>query len=898
MQPRIRGTKRIRMWLQALISRRHVERELDEEMRFHIDMEAAKHARRGLPPDEARRRASLAFGSVEQHKEAMREGRGVRGIERAAFDLRFATRQLRKTPGFTVAAVLTLALGIGGNAAVFSVVNGVLLRPLAYPDADRIVTIGHLTRGGDLPPRLPNASAAHVVYEGSASFDAMALYSSWQASLTGDGAPEWVDIASVTRSIFDVLRVPPALGRTFTADEDRPNGPRAAILGHALWRQRFGGDPSIVGRTVTIDGIARQVVGVMPAGFAFPTSATQVLVPMRIDRNDLGGFNTPGIGRLRAGVTPEQAARDLAVRLPRVATLVDFVSLETIRDARIVPDVHPYLDDVVGSVRPVLWTVWAMIGLVLLIACVNVASLLLVRADTRRREVALRIALGAERGHLLAQSLAESAMLLVAGSVLGIVLAWAAVAVLPRLAPDLVPRLGDVRIDLAVVAGTTLVAAVVAVVFGVVPVARNRAVAPASMLRSGDRAATVDRHSGRLRQLLVVAQVAMATVLLVGSGLVLRSFEKLRSVDPGFRADGVITFRIALPYSRYPKPEGVAQFHYNMLDRIRALPGVVAAGATGKLPLDATFSEIDPLRLEGKVMPPNVLPPLAEMRVATPGYFEAMGIPLLEGRTLGRSDTERKSGAVLVTQAIVRKLMDGKRPIGARVAHGLPGNANERPWSDVVGVVGDVRGVSLDREPMGAVYYAMVNPPRVDMDWLARSMVYAVRTSTPPAALIASVRGELAQLDPSLPLAETRTLSSVVAAAQSGMRFSMIGFAIVAVIGLFIGAVGLYGVLSYVTAQRTREIGVRLALGATPASVRVAVLRRGIAVAGVGLVLGILAAISLRALATPLLYGVTPTDPITLLAVSLVLLAVGALAAWLPARRAARLDPVRALRWE
>jgi putative ABC transport system permease protein len=886
------------MWLQALASRRRVEHELDEEMRFHIDMEAAKHAGRGLPPDEARRRASLAFGSVEQHKEAMREGRGVRGIERAAFDLRFATRQLRKTPGFTLAAVLTLALGIGGNAAVFSVVNGVLLRPLAYPDADRLVAIGHRTRGGDLPSQLPNATATQVVYDGSPSFDAMALYNTFQASLTGDGEPDWIDVVSVTRSIFDVLRVPPALGRAFTEEEDRPKGPRAVILGHALWRQRFGGDPSILGRTVTIDGVARQVVGVMPAGFAFPTPAMQVLVPMRVDRNDLGGFNTPGIGRLRPGVTPEQAARDLAARLPRVTTLVDFLSAKTIRDARIVPDVHPYLDDVVGGERPEHWTHWAMIGLVLLIACVNVASLLLVRADTRRREVALRIALGAERGHLLAQSLAESAMLLLAGGVLGILLAWAAVALLPRLAPELVPRLGDVCIDLAVVACTTLVAAVVAVAFGVVPVARNRAVAPASMLRSGDRSATIDRHSGRLRQLLVVAQVAMATVLLVGSGLVLRSFEKLRSVDPGFRADGVVTFRIALPYARYPKSEAVARFHYAMLDRLRALPGVAAAGATGKLPLAGSFSEIDPLRLEGKPMPPNELPPLAEMRVATPGYFEAMGIPLVAGRFLERSDTDRQTGAVLVTQAIVRKVMEGRPAVGARIAHGMPGIAHERPWSDVVGVVGDVRGLSLDKEPMGAVYYAMVNRPGVDMDWLAWSMVYAVRTSMPPAALIASVRRELAQLDPSLPLAETRTLASVVAAAQSGMRFSMIGFAIVAVIGLFIGAVGLYGVLSYVTAQRTREIGVRMALGATPASVCAAVLQRGVVVAGIGLVAGILAAISLRALATPLLYGVTPTDPITLLVVSLVLLSVGALAAWLPARRAAKLDPVRALRWE
>jgi predicted permease len=619
---------------------------------------------------------------------------------------------------------------------------------------------------------------------------------------------------------------------------------------------------------------------------------------MRIDRNDLGGFNTPGIARLRRGVTPEQARRDLAKLLPGVTKLVDFISEQTLRDAGLAPDVHPYLDDVVGGVRPVLWTLWAMVGLVLLIACVNVASLLLVRAEARRREVALRVALGAERGHLLAQSLAESAMLLVMGAGLGLVFAWGAVTALPRVAPDLLPRLADIRIDAVVLACTTLIAAAVAVAFGVLPIARNRAVAPASMLRGADRSSTTDRHSGRLRQTLVVAQVAMATVLLVGSGLVLRSFQKLRGVNLGFRPDGVVTFRIALPQPRYKTSESVAQFHYAMLDRLRAVPGVEVAGATGQLPLTPTFSEFDPLRMEGVAAPPNALPPMAEMRVATPGYFEAMGIPVVQGRTLERSDTDRQTGAVLVTQSIVRKVMQGRPAIGAHVAHGLPSVSSERPWSDVVGVVGDVRGLSLDQEPMGAVYYAMVNRPKVDMDWLARSMVYAVRTKLPPAELVAAARRELAQLDPTLPLAETRTMTSVVDAAKGGMRFSMVGFAVAAAIGLFMGAIGLYGVLSYVTAQRTREIGVRMALGATPSSVRASILRRGVLVSAIGLGAGLAAAVSLRMLAKPLLYGITPTDPVTLAAVSLVLLCAGALAAWLPARRAARLDPVRALRWD
>ena len=898
------GRKRIAMWLRALAARSRVEAELDEEMRFHLDMEAEKYRLAGLPPDEARRRAVAAFGGVERHKEAMRDGRGGRGLERAARDLRVAFRQLRRTPGFTAAAVITLALGIGGNAVVFGVVNAVLLRPLPYPSADRIVAIGHRSRGGDIPERLPHSSAAYVVYQGPRrTLEAMALYDPGRGSLTGDGsAPEWVETVHATRSLFDVLGVAPALGRTFAAEEDAPGGAAVVVLSHALWRQRFGGDPSVLGRTVVINGNSYTIVGVMPRGFAFPTPDVQLWLPYKLDRKDLGGFNTPGIGRLRAGVTPAAAERELTALLPGITQVVDFIPAQALKDTRLRADVHPYADDVVGSVRPALWTLWAMIGLVLLIACVNVASLLLVRAESRQREVALRVALGAERGHLLAQFLAESVVLLVLGSALGVALARGAVWLLPLLGPGVLPRAGEVGIDGAVLAFTALVAAAAALVFGAIPVARHRNASPASVLSGGGRAATAGRGAGRVRQLLVVSQVAMATVLLVASGLMLRSFQRLRAVDPGFRPEGVLTFRIPLPFSKYREPQAVARFHYAMLDRLRALPGVQAAGATGRLPLMGPTTLIDPLRVEG--VPPPVgagsVPPVVEMRVATPGYFEAMGIPLRAGRLLDRSDTDRQSGAVLVNETVVRTLMQGRDPIGARVAHGLAGLPGARAWSDVVGVVGDVRGASLEEAPVGAVYYAMVNRPGVDMDWLARSMVYAVRTTgaSPPAALLPAVRRALGELDPTLPLAEVRTLSQVVDAARAKMRFTMVGLLAAAAVGLFMGAVGLYGVLSYVTAQRTREIGVRIALGASPRSVRMSVLGRGMAVSGAGLAAGLALALALRRLAAPLLYGVSPTDPATLAGVSLVLLAAGALATWLPARRAARLDPVQALRWD
>jgi putative ABC transport system permease protein len=378
----------------------------------------------------------------------------------------------------------------------------------------------------------------------------------------------------------------------------------------------------------------------------------------------------------------------------------------------------------------------------------------------------------------------------------------------------------------------------------------------------------------------------------------LRSFAQRRAVDPGFAPAGVVTFRVALPRSRYPEAREVARFHGALLDSIRALPGVRAAGATGRLPLDGPSMMFDPLRVDGVAVPPDQLPPLAEMRVATPGYFEAVGIPLLEGRLPARDDWERRTGAVIVSERIARQVIRGREPVGSRVAHGLAVGRSTRPWSEVVGVVGDVHGVSLQEPPMGAVYYAMQNPDSVDMDWLSWSMAYAVRADVPLAALLPAVRRIVHQADAELPIAEVRPLDAVVDAARAGMRFTVLGLTAAALVGVFLGAVGLYGVLSYLTALRTREIGVRLALGATPRSVRGMVLRHGLLVTVSGLVVGLAGAVALRRLATPLLYGVAPADPPTLVAVAVVLLLVGALATWLPARRAARLDPVRALRAE
>jgi putative ABC transport system permease protein len=888
--------KWLTMTLREVTRRSEVAAEADEEMRFHLAMEAEQNLRRGAAPDRAQRDALLSFGGVLRHKESMQDEQPSRPLVRLARDLRFALRMLRKTPGFTIAAVLTLAVGIGGNTAVFSAVNGVLLHPLPYPNADRLVTIAHTTKGGGIPVNLPGSSATHVVYSAAKSFSSLALYETYKLTLTGTDAPERVSTAHVTQSIFSVLSIVPQLGRAFTAEQDKPGAASVVLISDALWHRRFGADRSVLGRSVLLDGRPSTIIGVMPRGFEFPSTDVQLWMPMQIDMKALEGFHTPEIGLLRPGVTPEAAQRELTALLPRVSTLVDFLSPETLRNAGIRPDVHLYADDVVGgSVRRTLWTLWATVVLVLLIACVNVASLLAVRAESRRREMSLRSALGAARGHLMAQSVTESTVLVLLGAAVGVALAYAALGMVRRYGGDMLPRMSEVHIDGVVLLLTALVTAGAAVIFGMAPLA-TRAASGSTLFGLGDRGGTTDASRLRMRHVLVVAQVAMAAMLLVVCGLMVRTAKNLTRVDIGFRPDSVLTFRIALSDVGYPKPLDVAHFHEALLQRIRSLPGVEAAGATSDLPLSADGAAGDPLRVDRGDGQASALPPAAEMRGATSGYFEAMGIPLRRGRAFDDNDAERRTGAVLVTEEVVRKGMSGRDPIGLRVAHGLAGVHDERPWSDVVGVVGDIRGSSLEEPPIGAVYYPMVTSPGVNMDWLARRMSYAVRVHTDPEALFPAIHAIVRELDPSIPITDVRTLRSIVDAASSKTRFAMMGLTIAAAAGLLLGSIGLYGMLAFATSQRTREIGVRIALGAKPAEMRVSVLRQGLELCLAGVALGLVAAIALRVAIRPLLYEVSATDPLTFLAVAAVLLLVGTVAAWIPATRAAHLDPVRALR--
>ena len=878
------------------LAARLLARLLPREERQEIlgDLEETFHAR-------ARRRGNAAAGRWYRLQALLLPpwiwwGRRGEIVHDRATDLRHALRALAKTPGFTAVAVLTLGLAIGANAGIFSVVNGTLLRPLPFPEPERLVTIAHTTHGGDLPPQLPSSSAAHVVYEeGSRSFESMALYQTGEANLTGGERPVRAIVAWTTATLFDVLRVPPEVGRVFTAVEDRPDGPPVAVISHALWRDHFAGDPAVLGRQVMLDGRPRTVVGVMPSRFAFPEPGVDAWLPLRIDRSELSGFHMPSVGRLRPGVTPAAAQRELATLLPRISTELGFLPLELLRGAGIAPDVHPYLDELVGSLRPTLWALMGTVGLVLLIACANVANLLLVRAESRQRDVAVRRALGANRWRLLSQLLAESALLAAAGAALGLALAYGGLRLLRARGPRQLPRLEEVSIDWSVLAFTIFLAAAVALTFAAIAALRQRRGSLVGALRDGTRGATIGAAARRGREALVVSQVALALVLLVGSGLMLRSFRELRRVDPGFRADGVLTFRLSLPLATYPDGESAAALHRRAMAEIAALPGVVAVGGTDRLPL-AGFSPVaDPVRVEGHAVDLEALPPVMEMRSATGELFAALGVPLLEGRLLEPGDSERRTGAVLLTETAARKLFPRGNPLGRRVAHGLPGQPDERPWSHVVGVVGDVRS-GLTEEPLGGVYYPPLTSPGTDMDWLGRDLWYVVRAEVPPESLLPAVRARIARLDPALPLAEPQPLADVVARAQAQMAFTLAVLALAAGVGVVLGAVGLYGVVSYVTAQRTREIGLRVALGAEARAVRGMVMRQGLGVVVLGLLLGTAAALALSRFVTALLYGVSARDPATYAGVAALLLLVGLLAVWLPARRAARVSPVLALR--
>jgi putative ABC transport system permease protein len=802
-------------------------------------------------------------------------------------DLRYAARRLASSPGFAAAALLTLALGIGANSAIFSVVDGVLLRPLPFREPDRLVRL--YTHGAGAPPSEISAPDFMSLREQSGVFTDVAAYTESNATLTGTGEPESLKGLWVSAGFFRVLGVSPVLGRGFVPDANLPGHAREVVLSYGTWRDRFGSDARVLGRTLMLNGVQRTVVGVMPEGFAYP-SDRQLWIPIPYDSSFSASASTnrraeylDAVGRLKPGVSlarAQSAVATVAARLRR-----EYPETNTGVEATVL-GLH---EATVGDVRMPLLVLLGAVGFVLLIACVNVANLLLARMAARESEIAVRAALGAGRGALVRQLLTENLLLGVLGGTLGLLLAHWGVAALVSLRPQDIPRLDAVGLDGRAVAFTGAVSLLTSVLVGIFPALKATRPDLAASLREGGRGGGAGRAATRLRGTLVVAEVAMAVVLLAGAGLLIRSFVQLQRVDPGFRPDGVVSFDLTLPRAAYPEDAQVGAFHAALLGRIREMPGVKSAGAVSAIPMGGSKTNIT-FDVVGRAPAKQGEEPSMDVRLATADYVRTMGIPVLRGRAFDTRDRAGSAPVVLLNQAAARRFFAGEDPLGRRIELGWTRDG-VAVGGEVVGVVGDVREDALEHgaEPEIYIAAAQVPPP---------SMNVVVRAAGDPAALAPALRREVRAMDANLPLRSLRTVDRVLAESVARPRFYMLLLAVFAGVALLLAAIGIFGVMAYSVSQRTREIGIRMALGAEPRAVLRNVVGGAMSLVGVGLGVGILAAFAVTRILQGLLFEVTPADPVTYLAVSTTLAAVALGAGYLPARTATRVDPMVTLRHE
>jgi predicted permease len=813
--------------------------------------------------------------------------RGLELMETIIRELRHAGRALLRRPVFTLTAVVTLALGIGATTAVFSVVDAVLLRPLPYPRPDELVVVAHVA------PRIASGewglSQAGYFYfrEHAPSLADIGVYSGGSSVMTGDGPPERLPTTRVTWSVMSTMAVNPELGRPFTLDDDVPGAPPVAIISDGLWRRAFGADPAVLGRTISLDGTPREIVGVMPESFRFPSAHTDAWLPWRLDpaAPPVNSHQFEGIARLREGVDIEDARLELGRLMERFAEdMPTAYGGGFMENSGFQIVVRGLLEDRVGNVRTLLWIVLAAAGIVLIIACANVVNLIMLRSEGRRREVAVRTALGANRAALLRYSLSEAAVLSVAGGLLGVLVAWGGVRALVVAAPAGLPRLDEISLNPAALLVALVTVTGAALVLGSSSTWHGGA-GLAANLAHGSRASG-DRNRLRLRAGLVVAQVAMALVLMAGAGLLVRSFLNLRSVDPGFSPANVLTLTVSLSPVKYESGEATFRFFDQLTERIRALPGVTAAGAITGLPLVSRPYD----NLNGLADLPGGEEQNANMDTlfAGPGLFEALGMRIVEGRTFERRDMEPGTEGAIITRAMAEEYWPGESPLGKRARPLM----TDYPWHTIVGVVEDIRTEDLTRAPEPTVYFPYTDLART------RSFSLAIRTEGPPAALLPAVRREVWTLDPDVPLGSAATMQELVADHFSRTTFTLTLVGIAAALALALGAVGIYGVISYAVSQRSFEIGIRMALGARAPQVAGMVVGQTLVLAVIGIGIGLGLALAATRLMSSLLFEVAPGDPLTLAAVAFGLAAVAAAAGALPARRAAQVDAVVALRKE
>ncbi len=875
---------KVRRRLRALLRRRAVEQELDEELRFHIEKEAERNAARGMSPDEALRVALAKFGRFENIKEECRDARGVRPVEEMLQDLRYGARKLRKSPGFTLVAVMTLALGIGANTAIFSVVNAVLLRPLPFDQPEQLVRVfGTNARRSSFsrPHSYPNFSDLRGQNQ---TFETMVAYSGASAALSGDEAPEQITGVTASGEIFRLLRVKPLLGRLLGPEDERPGGPAAVVISHGLWQRRFGSDPGVVGRVIKLDGREREVVGVTPADFSFEfvTGAADfwtAINPAESLYQQRGAIFLEAIGRMKPGVTVEQARADLGV----VASRLEQQYQES--NAGIGVRLAAAQEELVGDVRPTLLVLLGAVGFVLLIACANVANLLLARSAGRHREIAVRRALGAWRGRIVRQLLTESLLLAIAGGVLGLLFAVWGVKLLSAFVPENVPRFDETSIDLRVLAFTLAASVLTGLLFGIAPALQSSGFDLNEALKEGGRGGSDGRGRTRVRGLLIVSEVALSLVLLISAGLLIKSFVKLRNTDPGFDPSNTLTASLSLAPVRYDTDEKIADFYQRLVERVRALPGVLTVGAVNPLPLsenDYAFS----FSIIGQPPPPPGQRQSAAARFVSPDYFKAQGVPVRAGRVFNEADKAGAPNVIVVNEAFARRHLAGVDPLGQRLRLGINGIEGE-----VVGLVGDVRGTSL-ATPAEPEYYVPASVINFN------DLTLVVRTANDPASLAPALRQVVSEMDKDLPLYDVRTMESLVARSVARQRFSMTLVGVFAVLAMLLSAVGIFSVMSSLVAQRTHEIGIRMALGAQARDILSMVIRQGVGLTLVGVAVGLGASFALTRLMSGLLYEVSATDPFVYGGITALLAAVALLACYVPARRATKVDPLIALRYE
>jgi putative ABC transport system permease protein len=877
--------------LRALFRRESVLRDIEEELRIHVEMETERNIERGIPPDEAQAAARKSFGQLSRNTELSYDIRGGGWMETLWQDLRFGARMLRKQPGFSLIAVVTVALGIGANTAIFTVVNALLLRPLPYPEAERLAIVDTTVRRDRVEVRRTSYPDFVSWRDQNTVFEQIAARNGTSFSLMGGGEPERVNGELVSASYFSLLGAQAALGRTFLPEEDLiPDAHRVAVIGHGLWRRRFGGIPTLIGQTIQLSDGNYTVVGIMPEGFRGISDQAELWLPMMMNSavrpgqdlqvRDQRWLST--IARLKSGVSLQQAQAEMDAITRRLEQ--NYPDTNANRGALVTP-LHEQL---FGNMQLMLWILLGAVGCVLLIACANVANLLLQRAATRRKETAIRLALGATPGRLMRQLLTESLLLALSGGLLGVLIAFWSADFLVALSPIRFPSFVKLTLDVRVLGFSLLISALTGLLFGLTPALQAARPALNETLKDGGRGASGGLGSNRLLGSLVVSEIALALALLVGAGLMIRSLHSLQAVDPGFDSERLLTMRFSLPMQKYPRDQ-IGVFNQQLRERLSALPGVQAVTVSSDLPLSGETSA-GPIELEGRpFMPADSEIRMYRHRVTTQ-FFTTLGIPIVKGRDFTTDDHAQAPGVVIISEALAQRYWPGVDPIGKRLREIGAGDGS---WQSVVGVAADVkyRGVPKNPNADPDVYFPLLQRPTNNLN-------LAVRTEADPASMAAVVRGELQRLDPNLPVYAITTMAQRVANQTTQTRFSAWLLGIFGGLALALAAVGIYSVMAYAVEQRTHELGVRLAMGARAGDVLKLVLKQGMRLALLGVALGVSVALVLTQLMKGLLFGVWAADPMTYAGIAVLLVAVALLACYFPARRATKVDPLVAIRHE